>query len=260
MNLCNIFKQLEQETWNRLKQARNISCPYGEETITDINLHRLITYRIEHPTEPNQLMTKIWNKTYEGRHGGDWEWWFTGPSKKWFGIRIQAKILDHFDNFEHLHYRSGKMKVLQSDRLIQKCNDENIMPLYCLYCFWEEDKLYPVSLKCKNHVNIEEFGCSLIDAYTVRDLRPKKHISDVSDKMFPWHCLFCCKDLGKIDLPNRVKSMLINFAGIFHNTNPNIFELHQEPPYYVSEIMNGLEQKIHDRYLKRITVIADEKT
>jgi hypothetical protein len=257
MNLCNTFKKLACETWNMLKKAKELSCPYGEETITDVNLHQLIMYQNEYPTESSGLKIKIWNKIQEGHHGGDWEWWFTGTSKQWFGIRIQAKILNHSDNFEHLHYRTKK--IFQRNRLIQKCREEGLMPLYCLYCYWEKDMMsYPVSWKCEKHEGIEEFGCSLIDAYKICEIYPKKHLTDVLENMIPWHCLFCCDEFAKGDLPNRVRSVLINFAGTTHNRNSVIFQLHQSPPDYVKEIMNNEKPEINDRYLKGITIIAEE--
>lgn len=178
----------------------------GEETFTDLNMLDLIT------NHPHEIRTSIFNKPQEREKGGDWEWWFTGPSRKWFGIRVQAKVIDiRTDTFRHLHYKPRGSRKHQVDILIESCFTSSIhqqpVPMYCFYTHWSTQGA--ASNSGNSGCADELFGCSLASALSVRGLRGRGRrthrngLTDLRPFMFPWHQLVCDSRIGNVDLPER---------------------------------------------------------
>ncbi len=263
MKLCDTFRKLSFETWYKLYSAKTVDMQLGEETITDINLLEL---KLKHG---NEIITKTFTKPKESNTGADWEWWLTGKSKKWLGIRIQAKILNHKTNkYEHLHYYKNnkqKTKKYQSDRLVKSSMSDSIkrIPLYCLYSYWDNLN-YNVKWKCGSYPEvIDSYGCSFISAYDVVKLRQgnKCNLSDVLDYMIPWHCIICCKGFGGDDLPSRALNTIMELtkiSSIVENPkNKPKFKLYDEPPEYVKLLLSNDLTELTDEHLRTITIINE---
>ena len=133
MSVCDTFRMRAFATWDLLGRAFAVASPIGEETITDLNLLEL---RSRHPQE---VITRSFSKRAEAAEGADWEWWLTGTSRRWFGLRVQAKVIDVGTvTFPHLHYRRGARASYQCDQLIRRALTATPprLPIYCLYCHW----------------------------------------------------------------------------------------------------------------------------
>ncbi|MGH9427900.1 MAG: DUF6615 family protein [Terriglobia bacterium] len=256
MTLCDTFRNQAFWSWDSLRRARSASTQLGEESLTDFNL---LEIRTRHP---NEVITKTFTKPKEAGTGADWEWWFTGSSRRWLGFRIQAKVLDlRSDKFEHLHYKPSPGQLssgqYQADLLCQRAQSAlpKRIPLYCLYAQWRHQNPGP-PWTCGSFPFAEEsFGCSLVDAYEIARLRPRKGLGDLVPLMTPWHCLVCCEAYSRGDLPERALVFLrermaggIERAGV---------ELATEPPSYVQAILRNELTEPPDPDLRTITVFHE---
>lgn len=242
MSLCNTFKRLAFDTWDKIKESRDVGFQLKEETFTDINM---LSIKKKHQSE---VITKVFTKHEEGLNGADWEWWFR-YANQWIGFRVQAKILNiHTDEFEHLHYQSPPNNF-QCDKLIKTAlTNTPRIPLYCLYlqtndqnrlCHWP---YYPFQDIC------EMWGCSLISAFDVRKLRSnqQKSLHDIEKFLIPWHCLVCCCGYKGDNIIERMHNYIranfqinIESAQDLQVTIPKSF-ITERPPQYVLNLIDNL--------------------
>lgn len=262
-----------------LSDATTVAFQPLEETLTDINL---LALKLKHPYE---VVTQTVPKKQEAVNGADWEWWLTGPSGKWLGFRLQAKIIKLRSSlYEHLHYKPKKSPFFQSDLLIRSAlnNRPQAIPLYCLYSFWN-DPAISSSWPCGSFTkDVRGFGCSLASAFGVRSLRLKKKANDIGSLlpfMKPWHCLVCCDAFGGNDLPNRAWSYwknqileeeemkFLDTRGDFGDDQSqdlsNLVASYREiqpvntPPNYVMRLLESQEFEVPDPELRYITVFRE---
>jgi hypothetical protein len=240
MNIREVFKKIAIETWYFLDNAKGVKFQPGEETLTDINLSKLISEK-----RPEIWITKF-DKHEEGENGADWEWWITGKSKKWLGLRMQAKIINfETKNFKQLHYLNGK----QTDKLIEHSIKDDAIPLYCLYTHGDMRDISD-DFKCRTDAGIyETYGCSIIDAFRVKELNQKDEsnnsIKSLFPEIIPWHCLFCSPLDDFYDIPETILSVLNHTMQIieckqsFIDNNIIVdeyiknYKLRDRPPAYV---------------------------
>jgi hypothetical protein len=228
--ICDTFKHLAHETWNKIDNAKRVGFQLKEETFTDINLLEL---KLHHPSE---VLICEFTKKEEGTNGADWEWWFTND-RSWIGFRVQAKIINVFSQeFEHLHYQKQD-SLPQSEKLILQAENNGKMPRIPLYC------LFMSTDQFKECDDIKLFGCSLMSAYDVRTLRKERkarHILDVQDHIFPWHKLVCHPE--NISLLQHVTS----FVNDMDKGEIGIREyLIEEPPYYVTALLRSNSKNLN---------------
>lgn len=121
------------------------------------------------------------------------------------------------------------------------------MPLYC--CFIHTaDKTSLVNWECPAvPENKELWGCSIINAFTVRMLRTLniKHLSELEPYLRPWHCLVCCRLYGGLDNIERIENYLFgtlrrdqNALSDFNINAPDSL-ITQSPPEYVLDILEN---------------------
>lgn len=260
--LCNSFKRLSLETWDSLRRCWDYGHQLGEESVTDFNLLKIKEW------EP-EVLTKSFTRRGERKSGGDWEWWFGDDTGLWIGIRIQAKIirLSHQD-FHHLHYPIIIEKKLPGSKTIEtittsqteiliessRTAEKTVYPLYCLYCFWEDEDI-EVSHSCSLFGNINEFfGCSIIDAHKVLELNAagENTLTGISEFLRPLHCLVCCPGIASskdspINPINGVDYFLrrvLNFP-LANEIDIKGFDklIHDAPPSYVTQVLNNPYQE-----------------
>jgi hypothetical protein len=281
--LCDTFRSRALWTWDTLAKGRSVDCQIGEETLTDLNILELKT---RHSSE---IYSRTFTKPEEGLNGADWEWWFTGSSRKWIGFRVQAKVIDiRKDTFTHLHYYKkdkDKIRHYQCDSLIKNALQEPYprIPLYCLYSNWVNISQLPWN--CATYYPADEsYGCSILSAFTVRYLRDthrhkSTHLKNLFGYINPWHCLVCCRGYSQGDLPNRVfrywrESILEIERGTFEELPANIrqdvnnglenhqeiynqIELMNEPPDHVRLLLNNELEEQPDPYLRAVTIFKE---
>jgi hypothetical protein len=244
MTICDTFKRLSLDTWDRIRISRQVTFQLKEETFTDLNM---LTLKARHG---RQIKTKVFTKRQEGKNGADWEWWFKGLTGKWIGLRIQAKIINiDTEEFEHLHYQTPSTKMYQCDKLIKNALTKKHprIPLYCLF-IQTDNSTHLTSWPCGSYPSLKDlFGCSLTSAFTVKKLRtPKKqHLKDVQKDIRPWHCLVCCSNFGNGDWISKIQGYAKeNFdldstlASELEVTIPDDFST-ESPPDYVLAIYEG---------------------
>lgn len=252
----------------------------GEETLTDLNL---LTIAVSHPTE---VRLHKFTKRVEPSSGADWEWWLTGPSGGWLGLRIQAKVIDlERMNFPYLHYRHKGGTKSQSETLIQAAqrNRPALVPLYCLYCNWHRSAHRP-KLPCGfRSTRVTDFGCSIVSAHRVYSLQTGgvDTLNALLPYMLPWHCLTCCHVPTGADLPDRALHVLRRWLGTapqegpatgmcwpeapdLHSANePRApeelagIEVGNQPPPYIMQMLQNEPIQAPDDALRGIMVVGE---
>lgn len=257
MTICETFKRLAFDSWDKINEGRSVNFQLKEETLTDINI---LSLKRRHG---NNVKTKTFTKREEGTNGADWEWWFKGAAGRWLSFRVQAKVINiNSDSFEHLHYkdRSG---VYQCDRLITHAFEDSHHPKFPLYRYFintENPQNLPGSgqtriaifdgprelsyVECLFPSSTNEFyGCSLTSAFTVQKLRRKKtnKLVDLRDTLKPWHCLVCSRQVTPSDFLHNLESYATtNFpldriaAQELNVVIPDTFIIKEPPPYILA--------------------------
>lgn len=276
MNLCKTFQRRAISTWNLLRKARVSRLQLGEETITDINLLE-IQYK-----HPHEVILYKFTKPQESRTGADWEWWLTGPSGLWLGLRIQAKVLSlETVDFPHMYYRSKSSSKDQTELLIEGAlnNTPPRIPLYCLYVNWDV-RQFRYHWRCGTfRLSARSYGCSLVSAFLAKHLKgkikssPKLH--HMLPYMLPWQCLVCCRGYGDGDLPQRAyhywRGAILTFD--LHMSMQDLeirealfaryqrIEPTREPPRYVLQLLEGDEpDQLDNLSLQGVLIIQEPET
>jgi len=245
MDMCKAARKNSRWIWRSLRQAQRLGTKIGEESVTDfflLNLRKEATSKIK---------IKSFTKHDEAKNGSDWEWesewWFTGLSNQWLGMRIQAKVISlKTDCYEHLH--SPKQGTAQIETLLTAAMKDNKVPLYCLYSYWSTRKyIYRDTFSAHHHgLDARNFGASIVDALAVYNLSrsgKRKHLLDLLPHMKPLHHLFCPGTNTKDDLPEVVIRSLNRFQ--FGDLSTR--QLRTQPPEYVNELLElANKQKIVD--------------
>ena len=104
----------------------NVSVSYGEETITESNL---LEIRRRHP---EQVYIHTFSKAQEALTGADWEWHIIGRERT-AKMRVQAKRVQCNDILRIKH-KVASPGLQQRQLLIDEAIDDNMKPVYCIYC------------------------------------------------------------------------------------------------------------------------------
>ena len=257
MDLDEIAIKNSAWTWNKLREARALNFQIGEESITDFIVLNIKKWGI------GKIAVDTFTRHAESVNGSDWEWWFTGPSGKWLGMRVQAKVLNlTSEKYEYLHHKNKH--GFQVDLLIDDANKNGLIPLYCMYTNWDPQK-YKINWECHTHKpTVRHYGTSILSPQTVKRLQLKSEtrLSSVIVSLKPMHCLFCCSGFSAGDLPDRALGWLAG-AGLLEGINDRVENeyLRNKAPYYVYQMLQGgLDDEfvdVNDNRLKRITVFRE---
>ncbi len=230
MNICDTFQYLARQTWNGLEIGRGLRHQLLEETLTDVNLLHL---KYHHP----EVQTYSFTKHAEGKNGADWEWWFYDFSGRFIGLRVQAKVLDfRTRSFNQLYYHKDKSSLSQCDKLILKAKSDPLHPLLPFYILYLEDPYLPDLI---NHPSISDrriFGCSVVSAYHIRNLKPiiSNSLADWQSKLVPWSTLVCdSRKRGFMDTQSMLEDIQERFAF------PQAASYLQSPPEYVRQLIES---------------------
>src|SRR5258708_9276006 len=197
--LCDAAKDQARWIWADLEAARWLQCKIGEESITDFFVLQL-TGRSD-----GSYTIRSFNCRQEAVSGADWELWLTGPSGKWFGLRVQAKIISlNSQYYAQLHH-----KKTQTDILVIDAAKHHATPLYCLYSYWRDPEAGMLSWPCNlTPVEWRLLGVSILGVPAVRTLKAtgENSLIAVAPSLMPLHCLFCCQHDAPGDLPTRARA------------------------------------------------------
>ncbi|RIK34036.1 MAG: hypothetical protein DCC55_33830 [Chloroflexi bacterium] len=270
--LCTAALKSSRWIWNSLRDARTLDMQLGEESITDFFLMNLRRWA------PHPLKIKTFTKREEATSGGDWEWWFTGPSAQWLGIRVQAKVIKLSTNhFEHLHY-NPKGGPSQCKRLEQDAFNNRMLPAYCLYTNWlSADNKMLARLSGRRVFRRTEYGAALVSVDHVAALQKLGHhkLEQIVPYMKPFRELFCTAKYTEQELPQLVFRNITGMyplAGSFDDrrwtesetvhwfqyANREQFFVRADAPVYVYRLLQSdigtLELNELDQNIDRITV------
>jgi hypothetical protein len=256
MTLCEVSQKKASWIWSVLRNARLHNSKIGEESITDFFVLELKkaskgAYFIDSFTRPKEKVA-----------GADWELWFTGPTKKWIGLRVQAKVISiDGKRYAQLHYKR-KDGTYQIDQLVTDAKQHKAIPHYCLYSYWRGTEAGKINWPCGTiKRNSRLFGASVLSISSVKKLKSAKDdtLNSVAKHINPLHCLFCCQGYAKGDLPARAHAFLR--ARDYLDTDAQL--LLDEPPYYVTQMLRGLPEgdliDVQDENLARVTIIREEE-
>lgn len=259
MNIDEILLKNSNWTWDKLREARKVGYQLGEESITDF-----LILNLKSPAK-NNLVVKSFTRHAEALNGADWEWWFTGPTQKWVGMRVQAKVIN-LAKEEYQHFDHSNKNGNQVDLLIQNARNKNMIPIYCLYTNWDPSKYHHPS-NCNTYKkSIRQYGTALLSAqYVHTTIVPKKikKLSAIIHELKPIHCMFCSCFSGN-DLPMKVLHYAKSNNFIDSKSSSEYdFYLIDNPPSYVTDILNDKIEKcsldINDEYLKTITIFKEDE-
>lgn len=234
--LCSTFTQMADKIWTDLKKARALGLRRGEETVTE----DLLLYVAS--AHPKEVTTFPFNKHQEGKTGADWEWWLT-DGNKWFGMLVQAKILDCKSNL----YSSINHKVqgrLQIDILTDQAHLKGIDALYFFYNYTRQS-FPPLNWKCRSTApEIEQLGCTVANAFAVKRLIGRRGVGiKLNPITLPLRCLVCCRGFlhARDDsLPSRAASIAreLQRLGIRdEDLTDGVSGLRKDPPSYVRQLL-----------------------
>jgi hypothetical protein len=265
MELDQIALKNSAWVWDNLREARSHDFQVGEESITDFIVLNIKKWGA------GKIIVDTFTRHKESVNGSDWEWWFTGPSGMWLGMRVQAKILNlASEKYEHLHHKNKNGQ--QVDLLVNDARKNRLIPIYCMYTNWDTKK-YKAGWRCKTYKpSVRQYGTAILNPGIVKKLQIKNETSlnSIIHDLKPMHCLFCCSGFSIGDLPNRAIGWL-HGSGLLEvdAKQESRFDsfLRKEPPFYVHQLLEGgLKDDfidVHDDRLRRVTVfreIADENT
>jgi hypothetical protein len=187
--LRRLLAYITRATTRQSEHAIQLGLAFSEETITDLLLLELKR------AMGGRLQVHKFSKREESVTGADWVWWLGGRNG-WFGMRVQAKRLDHDSLiYEHLGYRAKKKTHRQIDLLISAAAKDGIFPAYCFYnAFKIGTSLPALAWNCGCHTeNRQHLGVMLAAAEEVvtRPKFPKCRVTEVSKIGKPLHCIDC---------------------------------------------------------------------
>lgn len=207
IELCETFRALAFQTYDRLGKGRTVGHQSMEETFTDLNILELKVRHSQH------IHSRTFTKHEEGENGADWEWWLTNSTRTtWLGLRVQAKVLNFETNkFLHLHYRKDKSKPYQLSKLKRHSTADGMVPLYCLYSHIPRSIIPSGMESSLLDYTMETWGCAIASLPHIEKLQKSKELNgwcDVLAGAIPWHHLVCCATATGPDLPSRAWELL----------------------------------------------------
>jgi len=158
MNTCNQFRLLSCDTWKRIYLARRGGLKIYETTITQNLLY--ILYLFKSKTSSH---ISIDESTDEKANGNDLEI-VVNTASGFVKLPTQAKIIYVNEKYSALKHKN------QIHDLITYASTGKVkgIPLYLFYNYSSSHFLIPQSI-CGKTVNRKDYGCTICDAYTLRD-------------------------------------------------------------------------------------------
>ena len=192
--LDSVLSTLSGETWERLRDALQLSVSFGEETVTDllaldINRHGLATSTFDQTTKPEEAVI-----------GADYEWWVGDDSIGWIRMAVQAKKL--ILSRKQYNFSSPRKRTRsQIDLLESYANKVGAFPLYCLYNYSDKTRSFSHWQCAFKKFKENDLGCTVVPSKTIRALRRGEKNFDYLHGMggaVPWRCIASCTWLRKV--------------------------------------------------------------
>jgi hypothetical protein len=199
-----LFERLAAWIWTTIPSAANEGVSWGEQTLTEHLLLEIKCAKLpnvwirQYPPDPMNAGTKL----REDVTGLDWEWWIGSDRRRWLRFAVQAKKLDlKSQRYEKLKHMVGT--VAQHDILARYAEDNEAIPLYCLYNYVQNLDAGQGWQCCINSGRPEQLGCTLTPLIAVREALEKRGKRTFAyfhsqPSTIPWRCLVKCPNLRPI--------------------------------------------------------------
>lgn len=154
-SFCKLLKLISNDTWNRIGYTRGRKgLKIYETTITQNILFYIYTYREYFKDYRIHMQEAI----DESTNGNDIEIAIQ-TANGYVRLPTQAKLLYASNKYEAINHED------QIGKLINYSIDIGGFPLYLLYNYSDELKIIDPQIICNENVTVEQFGCSIIDAF-----------------------------------------------------------------------------------------------
>jgi hypothetical protein len=228
--LTSVFQELAIDIGERLRDARDLSVRFGEETITDIVL---LDMKRKNPAQISVIQTP---KLDESLKGTDWEWWIGSDRIGWLRYAVQAKRL-HLPSKRYTSLTHVVGGQLQIDILNNYASANEAIPLYCFYNF-VEGNLARGAWNCCQSFEEAQLGCTVIPSFVVRraiEQHGAKNFSWIHShqQSIPWRCLSMCPRIQSL-YGKQVDESNMLLQDIFGEGNIDSF-MHEQLPQELYE-------------------------
>ncbi len=185
-------EQIAKDTWERLKQSRELQTRLGEVTLTDLLVLDFVRFM-----DGRARLFQSTNKQ-ESKRGTDLEIRIHAGCNRAVAFALQAKKLYPDEGYRELKTTVKSSNSLQLDILEDYAESVCAVPLYLLYNYVCWDDLQPY-WHCRERLNvdIEQLGCTVVPSRIIRRAickRGRRNFEWIhrSNHVLPWRCLFNC--------------------------------------------------------------------
>ena len=238
--------KLAEDTWENLREAKNLSIRFGEETITDLLMLKL--------RRRGFWAFKQTPLAEEPIKGTDFECWIGWPGISWTGFAVQAKkLIRHkdtrkIDSYDSLPHKVGNARTPQVDILKAYAARRRISPRYCLYNYSELVDPSFLNCCCRCYPK-EELGCTITTIETVEWALERGHSKrrtfDALHRRkdtVPWRCLATCPRV-RLSLLNGSPSLAFDSSPLIAGDT----DFHPQLPDGLNRLMQQEEQTVDFR-------------
>ena len=270
-SICETYKRLADQTWERIEAAERVGMRWSEETNTETLLLQL---RQRHPS---QVLIAAFSKRREASVGADWEWWFVSQTGA-YGMRVQAKRISlPKETFGYLRYTPRGHTNDQMTTLIGRARADHLAPAYCFYVASQTHRRDGVWPDVISPPPSQPSGCLVGHAEVIRAARSNR-LDRLASALMPWHLLVCPRE-GRGDLTSRASAAMrsiargelaiapsIASAERSEDADPYLPEARAQPPSYVRRLIEtgpedigdfALDGTLADRAIRGLLVIRD---
>ena len=183
-------EQIAQDTWERIKQSRDVKVRLGEETFTDL----LILDFIRQMGNRTKLFQST--KDQESRRGTDIEIRIHSGGNRAMAFAVQAKKLSRSDRYDALNAKVKLSGSFQIDTLESYSRSVCAIPFYLLYNYVDQRDIQPY-WHCCEPLDKRQLGCTLVPSWIIRraiETRGCRNFDWIHESLaaLPWRCLFDC--------------------------------------------------------------------
>lgn len=144
------------------------------------------------------------------------------------------------EQFKQLYYKKDTSTPAQCDLLIVNAKSDPAHPCIPMYILYLQSERYPDLADHASVKHQEAFGCSVVSAYTIGNLKSKKSksLKDWQAELKPWDTLVCEKETRPfMNIEDMLESIKERF-GVRETTKQSSY-LQQSPPDYIRQIMSS---------------------
>lgn len=235
MTVTASLEDLAKDTWERLRDSRDLQIRFGEETVTD-----LVLLELKRRKDAGIHIIQT-DKHKESISGTDWEWWLGSPRVGWLLFAIQAKRLTlSSSRYDQLNHRVGTDK--QIDLLEKYAKEHKAIPMYCLFNFADAPATTR-AWQCCQGFQEEQLACTMVPSRVIREAlagRGRRTFSRIhsSPQCLPWRCLARCpkvlalytQDRGA-DSPQPPQESIFGGPVVIHDSLPGPIQGAREVGY-----------------------------